>query len=457
MGENIRPWSREYLGREITPEQFLASPELQDQLFDLVFGGYVKQHGLRGAASKWFTGSADEPERSDVLGKYTGKTYADQFVAGLGVPVDGARVSQEGSNVPQVVKPRGGVVSYSAPTPEQVAYAPGEIEAMLGLGMDTNEQTAAMARRLRGQQRMGQLLSLSQIGPIAKLGETMLSGVENAAQRGGVLREAMARQKYEEEQTKLEREQALQDRVAEQQYEEEVNKRELAEAQAAAEARATGDVAKAEQAFKNAKELQQQKDAARQELAEAKQASKPKVLPTTEERKNAGNFRAMLQNAIELSKLRKSKKLHIGPWEGLATEIATGEDPVQGPIMHKLWPMSPEDVEAQNRSGQLLSQMSILLSGLTVSDVERKLIKSYLPRLRQSEEAFDANLELLLETLRGKARSLYENAGLEVPEDLASLLEDVEEAATNVPPKAKNAPMTLEEKKKKIAEMEKNL
>jgi hypothetical protein len=101
--------------------------------------------------------------------------------------------------------------------------------------------------------------------------------------------------------------------------------------------------------------------------------------------------------------------------------------------------------------------MSILLSGLTVSDVERKLIKSYLPRLRQSEEAFDANLELLLETLRGKARSLYENAGLEVPEDLASLLEDVEEAATNVPPKAKNAPMTLEEKKKKIAEMEKNL
>jgi hypothetical protein len=52
---------------------------------------------------------------------------------------------------------------------------------------------------------------------------------------------------------------------------------------------------------------------------------------------------------------------------------------------------------------------------------------------------------------------LYENAGLEVPEDLASLLEDVEEAATNVPPKAKNAPMTLEEKKKKIAEMEKNL
>src|SRR5262245_66221206 len=112
MRSNLGPWSRQYLGREVSPEEFIRSPEIQDKLFDARFGDYVNRDGERGAASMWFTGEPGEPERSDVHGRLTGRTYADRFMEGLGLPMDGASVSQERTQVPQVTRP----------TPEQVAY-----------------------------------------------------------------------------------------------------------------------------------------------------------------------------------------------------------------------------------------------------------------------------------------------------------------------------------------------
>jgi hypothetical protein len=84
MGKNIGPWGEQYLKQSgITPEMFMADPALQDKMVDAVMGDYVKQHGYRGASSKWFTGSPNEPDRSDTFGKYTGKSYADRFMAAL--------------------------------------------------------------------------------------------------------------------------------------------------------------------------------------------------------------------------------------------------------------------------------------------------------------------------------------------------------------------------------------
>lgn len=97
MGRNIGPWAEQYLQQKgVTPEQFLKDPELQNKLFDAVFGDYVKQYGYRGAASKWFTGSEKEPLRSDVLNKLTGKSYADRFMAALGAPA-GTQPGQTGT------------------------------------------------------------------------------------------------------------------------------------------------------------------------------------------------------------------------------------------------------------------------------------------------------------------------------------------------------------------------
>lgn len=95
MGSNIGPWAEQYLKQSgVTPEMFLASPELQDKLFDAVYGDYVSKYGERGAASKWFTGSEKEPERSDVHGKLTGRSYADEYMKALGAaPSTGASTS----------------------------------------------------------------------------------------------------------------------------------------------------------------------------------------------------------------------------------------------------------------------------------------------------------------------------------------------------------------------------
>lgn len=86
MGNNIGPWSQAALGRTITPQEFMASPALQDAIFDHRFGQYVKQFGNpQDAASAWLTGkplSAGANLR-DQYGT-SGADYARRFTANLG-------------------------------------------------------------------------------------------------------------------------------------------------------------------------------------------------------------------------------------------------------------------------------------------------------------------------------------------------------------------------------------
>ena len=84
MASNLPQWSKQALGREYTVDEFLADPAAQDKLFDTIFGADVEKYGHRGAASKWFTGSPNEPNTTDIHGKLTGKTYADTFMEQLG-------------------------------------------------------------------------------------------------------------------------------------------------------------------------------------------------------------------------------------------------------------------------------------------------------------------------------------------------------------------------------------
>ena len=83
MGANIPVWTKQWLGRSLTPEQFLESPEAQDWVFDNVFGGYVKKYGLQGAARAWFggEGAVNDPNRTDIHGKLTTGSYGRQFAA----------------------------------------------------------------------------------------------------------------------------------------------------------------------------------------------------------------------------------------------------------------------------------------------------------------------------------------------------------------------------------------
>jgi hypothetical protein len=85
MEANIGPWSREILGREVTPDEFLANPQIQDAIFDGKFGGYVEKFGPEGAAQAWFAGpgGVGKMDRQDVLGTSVAD-YTRKFSAALG-------------------------------------------------------------------------------------------------------------------------------------------------------------------------------------------------------------------------------------------------------------------------------------------------------------------------------------------------------------------------------------
>ncbi len=85
MEANVGPWSREVLGREVTPDEFMANPQLQDAIFDGKFNSYVQKFGPEGAAQAWFAGpgGVGKTNRKDSLGTDVG-TYGRKFMNALG-------------------------------------------------------------------------------------------------------------------------------------------------------------------------------------------------------------------------------------------------------------------------------------------------------------------------------------------------------------------------------------
>ncbi len=92
MGANVPQWTKAHLGREMTPQEFLASPEAQDAVFKGQFGQYAQKYGPEGAAKAWFAGERGmtNPNAKDMLGT-TVQSYADRFTKAYGgVPVQAA-------------------------------------------------------------------------------------------------------------------------------------------------------------------------------------------------------------------------------------------------------------------------------------------------------------------------------------------------------------------------------
>lgn len=85
MGANIPVWTKTHFGREMTPQEFLASPEAQDAVFKGQFGQYAKKYGPEGAAKAWFAGERgmNNPNARDQLGT-TVQAYADRFSKAYG-------------------------------------------------------------------------------------------------------------------------------------------------------------------------------------------------------------------------------------------------------------------------------------------------------------------------------------------------------------------------------------
>lgn len=96
MGANIGPWSKETFGKSVSPSEFLASPKIQDAIFDKKIGEYTSRFGDRGAAQAWFggPGSVGKNARTDVLGTSVGD-YGDKYVNQLGEMTTSAKTATD--------------------------------------------------------------------------------------------------------------------------------------------------------------------------------------------------------------------------------------------------------------------------------------------------------------------------------------------------------------------------
>lgn len=63
-------WDMEILGRNITPEQFMANPALQDKIALGKLRQYYNKYGPRGAASAWYSGDPNKWQNTSPQGGY---------------------------------------------------------------------------------------------------------------------------------------------------------------------------------------------------------------------------------------------------------------------------------------------------------------------------------------------------------------------------------------------------
>ena len=83
MPNTLAMWSNEVFGREVTPEEFMANPDLQDQLYYEKFIKVAEQEGMHNALSKWHSGlSYNEAVQKGVADQNMSTVdYVDSVIA----------------------------------------------------------------------------------------------------------------------------------------------------------------------------------------------------------------------------------------------------------------------------------------------------------------------------------------------------------------------------------------
>lgn len=81
MGNNIPGWTKQYLGKALTPMQYLNNPAAQDAVARGRLKQYYDKYGARGAAAAWYSGN---PHLDMSTGPQPGgpsiKTYVDSVI-----------------------------------------------------------------------------------------------------------------------------------------------------------------------------------------------------------------------------------------------------------------------------------------------------------------------------------------------------------------------------------------
>lgn len=132
MESNLPSWSKEAIGREVSPDEFLRSPQIQDAVFQTKFGQAVAKYGNpEDAASVWFTGRplAQGANAKDVLGT-TGAEYVRRFNSALGRAPAGAAPSLPVTAMRMPSAPEGAPRQVASAEPDAANIpAPGAMNA----------------------------------------------------------------------------------------------------------------------------------------------------------------------------------------------------------------------------------------------------------------------------------------------------------------------------------------
>lgn len=131
MDFNIPAWTEKYVGRRMTPEEFLRDPAAQDAVFNGEFGSYVQKYGNpQDAASMWFSGRpmAEAGNASD--GYKTVPEYVSKFDRALGgrASTKGVQVAQAGGVDPSIIQKLAELAGSPYASPGQKAI----VNALLG-------------------------------------------------------------------------------------------------------------------------------------------------------------------------------------------------------------------------------------------------------------------------------------------------------------------------------------
>jgi hypothetical protein len=146
MGANIPQWSKEVLGFEMTPQQFLAMPEAQEAIARTKLGQYASQYGPEGALKAWFAGPTgmNNPNAKDQLGT-TVAGYAQRGMANMaGMP----KVAMAGPGLPTGAlgpspAPAGAPAATPAPAVGMLAATPPPAGGAAPSGAPQGTQVAA--------------------------------------------------------------------------------------------------------------------------------------------------------------------------------------------------------------------------------------------------------------------------------------------------------------------------
>jgi len=113
MGNNIADWTKNALGRALSPQEFLNDPDAQEAVFKQQFGNSVDKYGNpQDAASVWFSGRpmAQAGNASDILGT-TVPGYVSKFNNYLDHPLQ----QSAGARAINNAAPQGGAMNTAPP------------------------------------------------------------------------------------------------------------------------------------------------------------------------------------------------------------------------------------------------------------------------------------------------------------------------------------------------------